>query len=276
MQWFDRNKFGELALFISRIVALSCFILCAGLSNLAYAGYGSGTKGFDIDADIFGSHNNLLPFKGYQDDLSASIFFSYDDGPLRPFVRSLTTNYYYVFPNMDSHVTDFRKAVGGGFDYHIADILRFRYIQEKVENRLAQTEYIQNSYGFIYNQYLEFSEFDMNNYLESFYIPRFSDNSADTFFRMQLLKPFYLSYDERASNTFYPFAQFKSKVNDDAIFGVYGSNASVGVGYKIYASTEGGGHGFSAVFEANSVFWQSKDFDGDWVQALAAIQWMIY
>lgn len=262
-------------MYILRIAALSCFILCTGLAQCVYAGYGSGKQGFGFDADIFGSHNNLMPFKGYQDDLSATLFFSYDDSRFRPFLRSLTTNYYYVFPDYDNHVTDYRTAHGFGFDYFLADYLRFRVIQEKIQNRLYDTKYVQHSYGFIYNQYLEFSQFDMNNYLESFYIPRFSENSADSFFRMQILKPFYLSYDDRASNSFYPFAQFKSKINDDAIFGVYGSNASVGIGYKIYVSTEGGGHGFSAVFEANSVFYQSKNFDGDWVQALAALQWLV-
>jgi hypothetical protein len=245
------------------------------MAQRVYAGYGGGGSGLGIDADIYGSHTNLMPFKGYQDDLSASIFLKYDDGPLRPFVRALTTNYYYVFPGFESHVTDYRTAYGFGLDYQIWDVLRIRLIQEKVHNRLADTEYTQNSYGIIYNQYLEFTDFDMNNYLESFYVPKFSTTTADTFFRLQILKPYYLSYDDSASNAVYPFLQVRSKVNDDAIFGVSGQNASVGLGYKIFVTTEGRQHSFSALFEANSIFYQSEKFEGDWVQALAALQWMI-
>jgi hypothetical protein len=244
------------------------------LPQCVFAGYGSGGEGIGIDADVFGSHVNLMPFKGYQDDLSATIFLKYNDGPVRPFVRALTTNYYYVFPGAETHVTDYRTAYGYGLDYHFWDVFRLRLIQEKVHNRLADNEYTQNSAGIIYNQYLEFTDFDMNNYLESFYIPHFSTTTADTFFRLQILKPYYLSYDENASNSVYPFLQVRSKVNDDAIFGVSGQNASVGLGYKIYVTTESR-QGFSALFEANSVFYQSDKFEGDWVQALAALQWMI-
>jgi hypothetical protein len=230
---------------------------------------------FSIGADLYGAHAHLMPLRGTSDDLSLTVYGRFKGAKLQPFARALGTNYYYLLPGAANYLTDYRTANGIGIDYNFYSFMRFRIIGERVRNRLSNTEYDQDSYGLIYNQYLEFTYFDMNNYAESFYIPRFSKGSADTFVRLQALKSYYLSYDEFASNTVYPFLQVKAKFNDDIIFGLSGQNASVGLGYKIFVQTKSKKNNFSALIEANSLFYQSKRFDGDWFQALAAIQWQI-
>jgi hypothetical protein len=95
----------------------------------------------------------------------------------------------------------------------------------------------------------------------------------DTFFRVQALKSFYLTRSNESSNTLFPFVEVKGKYNDDAVFGVSGENANLGAGYKYFRKYDSST--FAFVLEAHSVFYQSQNFNGDWVQGLAAIQWLI-
>ena len=250
------------------------FIFLTVVASLANA-HSRENDGLTVDSDVYASHTNLMPYRGYQDDLSATLYLRYGDNKLMPFVRALGTNFNYLAPPATNYISDFRTAYGIGLDYKLYDFLRFRIIEEQVHNKLANDTYKQDSYGIIYNQYLEFTFFDLNNYLETFYIPRFSIGSASTFVRIQAVRNYYLSYDSTASNAAYPFIQWKAKFNDDAIFGIPGQNASIGGGYKIYVTSDNKKINFSALIELHSIFYQSKDFEGDWVQSLAALQWMI-
>ncbi len=226
---------------------------------------------FNLKVDIYAAQASLMPYKGYQNDSSATVYLRYSDYQLQPFARYLLTNYYYQLSPSADYVSDRRTASGGGLDYQFNPFLRFRFIVESIKNKLSDTSYTQESYGIIYNQYLEFEHAELNNYLESFLIPRVASGKLDTFFKVQLLKSFYLNRSPSSSNAFYPFVQAKAKVNDDANFGVSGHNGSLGAGYRFYG-VNAQKDSFSLVLEGHSVFYQSKNFNGDWWQMLAALQ----
>lgn len=233
-------------------------------------------EGFNLRTDMYASYTHLMPYEGAQSDLSVTLYGEYNDNRLVPFVRGLLTNYHYKFPGAANYLDDNRSSAGLGVDFRILDSLRFRFIMESIHNDLANTTYGQDSYGFIYNQYIELPGFELNNYAESFYIPRVAKGSMDTFARVQVLKSYYFTRTPVSSHALYPFIQAKVKVNDDANFGLSGQNASVGAGYKFYAVNEVKSNSFSAVLEGHSVFYQSSDFNGEWFQVLAALQWLIY
>lgn len=232
----------------------------------------------NISADLYAVQANLMPYKGYQNDISTTVYAKYSDYRLMPIIRYLITNYYYlnelVPPNNTIYTSDRRTAVGAGLDYKFNDYLKFRYIVESIDNKLSKKSYTQESYGLIYNQYLEFKYVEFNNYLESFLIPRVSSKNLDTFFRIQALKTFYLNRTANSSNVIYPFVQTKVKVNDNVNFGVSGQNGSLGAGYRFYGVNDTK-DSFAFVLEAHSVFCQSKDLNGDWSQVLAALQMWI-
>lgn len=232
-------------------------------------------EGLNLRTDFYASYTHLMPYQGTQGDVSVTLYADYDDYRFVPFIRGLFTNYHYKLPSATNYLDDNRSSGGLGFDYRIFDSLRFRFIWESIHNDLADTTYSQDSYGFIYNQYIELTGFELNNYAESFYIPRVTKDSMDTFARVQALKSFYFERTPLFSHALYPFVQFKAKVNDDATFGLSGQNASVGAGYKFYSTNESLSNSFSATVEGHSVFYQSKDFNGDWFQVLGALQWVI-
>lgn len=245
------------------------------VTSLLY-GVCSHAQGFNLRTDLYASYTHLMQYEGTQADFSATLYGEYDDYRLVPFVRGLLINYHYRLPNTPAFLDDNRSSAGLGFDYRIFDSLRFRAVVESIHNDLADTTYVQDSYGFIYNQYIELPGFELNNYAESFYIPRVAKGSMDTFARLQVLKSFYLTRTLESSHALYPFVQAKAKINDDANFGLSGQNASVGAGYKFYGINEAKDNSFSAVVEGHSVFYQSSNFNGDWFQVLGALQWLIY
>ncbi len=155
------------------------------------------------------------------------------------------------------------------------DLFRFRAVVESIRDDLTSVTYTQDSYGLIYNQYADFSYFEINNYLESFYIPRVSKGTLDTFFKVQVLKSFYLNQTPEMSQGLFPFVEVKAKLNDDVNFGQTGHNGSAGLGYKFFGVTPGGSSNFSVVIEGSSIFYQSKNFNGDWFQSMVAVQWVI-
>lgn len=232
-------------------------------------------EGLKLMTDIYASHTHLMPYKGYQDDISGTLYFQYQDQRLVPFVRALSTNFYYQTADNTDFISDHRTSLGIGLDYKMFSYLKLRYIYESIHNKNSDTTSGQSGYGIIYNQYFDLAVFELNNYAESFYIPEVSTGSMDTFARLQALKSFYLLRSDRASHALYPFLQIKAKINDDANFGLSGQNASVGGGYKFYAHTTQTGGSFSAVIEGHSIIYQSEDFRGDWLQTFAALQWMI-
>lgn len=233
----------------------------------------SGEK-MNVSYDLYGVQTNLMPYDGYQNDLAPTAYFRFSDSNIIPFARYVVTNYYFLNstfpPGNRVWTTDRRAALGIGLDYRYNDYLKFRLIIESIDNK-GRANYTQDSYGVIYNQYLGFTHFDLNNYLESFFIPRVSSKSVDTFFKSQALKPFDLSRTLTESNVVYPFVQVKVKINDDNNFGVTGQNLSVGPGYKYY-SVNSQKDSFAVVVEAHSVLYQSKNFNGDWLQLMAAFQ----
>ena len=147
-------------------------------------------KGFNFTADFYGSHSSLMQFKGYQDDLSASLYLQFLPYRLVPFLRFLTSTYYYTPPGATESISDRRVAVGGGFDYRFTDWLRFRAMTEEINDKVAARTRQQESYGLIYNQYLQLGWLEMNNYAEAFYIPKLSDDKLDTFASVTLFHTF--------------------------------------------------------------------------------------
>ena len=232
------------------------------------------TTGLNLSTDLYGVQTYLMQHKGYQNDLSATLYFQLADYNLIPFFRHVLTHYYYLderVQGQQEYTSDRRMATGGGLDYKFNNYLRLRFNTESIDNKLNNTKYAQESYGLIYNQHLDFSQFELNNYLESFLIPRVSSNKFDTFLRIQAFKSFYFSKQLTFSNAIYPLLQVKAKFNDDSNFGISGQNASLGVGYKFYAKNSAD-DSFAFVLEAYSLFYQSKNFNGDWAQILAALQ----
>ncbi|MGZ3726457.1 MAG: hypothetical protein ACXWQQ_11685 [Pseudobdellovibrio sp.] len=233
------------------------------------------SDGFKLNTDFYAAHTDILPYKGYQDDISATFSLPYRNSKLVPIARALWSSYNYQVPPSTDHLNDQRTALGLGLDYKLTDYLWLRVLFENVHNKDAGDTYNQDSYGVIYNQYLDFHWFELNNYLEAFYIPRFSRETADTFLRVQALKSFDITRSSTTSNVVYPFVDFKAKFNDDEIFGVTGQNASVGAGYKFYNTNKLQTDSFAVVFEGHSIFYQSKNFNGDWFQAMVVLQWTI-
>lgn len=228
-----------------------------------------------VGVDFYGSQTNLMPYDGYQNDVISTIFGRRNGYKLVPLIRYVVTNYYFLnefeSPNNKIWNSDRRTAIGLGADYKFNDYLKFRFIVEAVKNKNSGTDYTQDSYGVIYNQFIQLKHFEVNNYLESFYIPRVASRSLDTFFKIQALKSHDLSRTATASNVIFPFIQTKVKVNDDSNFGVSGHNFSVGPGYRYY-TVNAQKDSFAFVLEIHAVIYQSKDFNGNWMQALAALQ----
>ena len=233
------------------------------------------TDKIHLSLDLYAVHSSLMPYKGTQSDASATLHLNFANSRLKPFLRAVMTNFNYkdesVLPNLQ--VNDERKAAGGGLDIDLNAYVKIRLLSEYIMNKNANTQYSQDSYGLIYNQYLSLGALDLNNYAEVFQIPRFSRETIDLFARFQLLKPFYISSSEESSNVLFPFLQYKLKENDNAIFGISGNQLSVGAGYKYFNKNIAGG---SAAFliEGHSVAYQSTNYNGDWLQVLAAIQYI--
>lgn len=252
---------------------------------------------FNISTDLYAVQTNMMQYKGYQNDLSATLYFKYEDYKLIPFLRHVLTNYYYLDERVRGtngtidYTSDRRRATGGGIDYQFNSYLRLRLITESIDNKLYRSHYTQESYGLIYNQYLNPGYIEFSNYLETFLIPRVSSNKLDTFLRIQAFKSFYFKSGLAFSNAIYPFVQVKAKFNDDANFGISGQNLSVGGGYKFYGtnnstpnsvgiknatlkngSVKSSEDCFAFMIEAHSLVYQSKDFNADWSQIMAVLQ----
>lgn len=227
-----------------------------------------------VSVDLYAVTSHLMPYKGTQSDLSATAYLKFGENVFRPFLRGVYTKYQYKNETaaVPVNIDDERRAAGGGLDINLNDYLRIRLLSEYITNKSANTQYSQESYGLIYNQYLSTGAFDINNYAEAFSIPRFSSSGFDAFVRIQLLKPFYFSTSEKHSNAIYPLLQYKTKVNDNAIFGVSGSQLSAGLGYKYYNKNWNSGT-LAFLAEAHSVAYQSINYNGEWAQMLVALQY---
>lgn len=228
----------------------------------------------EMSFNAYASHVNLMQYKGYQDDLIATFDFKLYNSKIHPFARASLNQFSYLPPGVSGdYISDQRISVGMGLDYFFTDVLRARLIIENINNKLSSTHYVQESYGLIYNQYFEFTHFQMNNYAEAFLIPRVSNKAIDTFARIQVLRTFYLHRTQTCFHALYPFAQFKTKFNDNSLFGVSGQSLSGGIGYKFYGTSGADqADNFSALGEVHSVAYRSRDFNGDWIQFMVAVQ----
>lgn len=229
----------------------------------------------NLSINTYASHSRLMPYKGYQNDLSVTAYIKFEDWRVSPFLKTSVTEYRYQLSEGAVDTTDHRYAFGGGLDYKIYNFLKARLIFESITNESNPSQYNQDSYGLIYNQYLEFSAFQYNGYAESFYIPRVSTQGMDTYLRLQILKGYDLYRADQSSHVIYPFLQLRAKENDNALFGITGSNFSGGLGYKFYTRSQHETNEISLLAEGHSVFYQSKKFNGDWLQALIVLQWII-
>jgi hypothetical protein len=228
-----------------------------------------------VGLDVYAAHSHLMPFKGYQTDMTLTAYLKIKDYRLKPFLRATGTDYKYQIIESTPFATDQRYAAGGGFDFQLFEPLKFRAVFDSIRTELSKSTYLQDSYGLIYNEYIDLSAVEFNGYIESFYIPRVSTKNVDSYIRLQLLKSYYLYRSENLSNALYPFVQFRAKDNDNALFGVTGNNFSAGLGYKFFANTESKINKFSFLIEGHSILNQRKNFNGDWGQALIALQWII-
>lgn len=231
-------------------------------------------ENMEIGVDFYASQTNLMPYDGNQNDFITTLYGRLQDSQFVPLLRYVVTNYYYLNRGMTNNriwSSEGRTAIGLGVDYKYNNYLKFRFILENINNKVPVTSYTQDSYGLIYNQYAEFELFELNSYLESFFIPRVSRKTVDTFIKVQALKSYYISCSAMASNVMFPFAQVKIKVNDDNNFGLSGRNLSVGPGYRYY-TVNSNKDSFAFVAEIHSVLYQSKDLNGDWMQMQAAMQ----
>lgn len=254
--------------------SIICFLAFVIFSFKAVAD-SSGSDKIYFSGNLYGTHVNLMPYKGYQDDLSFTAALKFSEAPISLFTRYLSTNYYYLNDTLISntnYTSDQRTALGLGLDIKVNDIITFRVISEQIKNKLANESFSQISYGIIYNQFMDLKLFEMSNYLESFYIPRIS-TTIDTYLKIQALKSYYLQQSSKSSNAIYPTVQIKAKYNDDSRFGISGQNLSFGGGYKYFSRYDKSN--FSILVEGHSVVYQSRDFNGDWLQLFAAIQWLI-
>ena len=228
-----------------------------------------------VSVDVYAVTSHLMPYKGTQSDLSATLYLKFRESSFRPFLRGVYTKYQYKNETAAVPVTvdDERKAAGGGIDIILNDYFKIRLLSEYIMNKTASTQYSQESYGLIYNQYLNLGNtLNLSNYAEAFSIPRFSSQTIDLFARFQLLKPFSFASAEDYSNAIYPFLQYKVKSNDNAVFGVSGNQFSVGLGYKYYNKNWAAGT-LAFLAEAHSVAYQSTDYNGEWAQMLVALQY---
>ncbi|MEQ1723375.1 MAG: hypothetical protein ABL930_09385, partial [Pseudobdellovibrio sp.] len=122
---------------IYKLILFVIFLRC----NSIYA------QEMNLRSDIYASHTNLMSYKGYQQDLSATIYLEYDKYRFVPFIRGLIIKYHYQVPTMPDFQDDTRTSAGIGFDYRIFDSLRFRFVLENIHNELSNTTYGQDSYG---------------------------------------------------------------------------------------------------------------------------------
>lgn len=227
-------------------------------------------QGLHLSADVYASYDHIMQYRGQVNDVAATLYVQHNDFFIKPFIRASASQY-----NFSSGVafTDYsRSSLGIGLDLIINKYLRLRLLDEQVYNGLTGTSYNQDSYGIIYNQYIAFEYIEFNNYLESFLIPRISSNKMDTYVRVQALKSFYLLADLNYSHVVYPFAQLKAKFNDDQNFGLSGNSVSTGIGYKYFKKINDK-NTLAFLLEGHSLVYQSRDFNGDWMQIFAAIQY---
>lgn len=228
-----------------------------------------------FDADIYAAHENMASHKGYQDDISSTFHLKYPDFSLAPFIRFSTSHYYYLnedIPGTTAYATEHRSAAGVGLDYYVKPYLRLRYIYDNKTDNLKSITSQQESYIIIYNQYLEFENFHLNNYGEAAIIPRLSTKKFNSFLRSQVLKQFDINRTKDHSNVIYPFLQIKIKDNEEELFGASGNHASVGLGFKNYTRLDGR-NTLAFLLQAHSLLYQTSKFNGDWMQILAVIQY---
>lgn len=225
--------------------------------------------GLHLSADIYASHSSLMQYHGRQNDLLGTFHLGYSDFFIKPFLRASYTGYDF---SGDTTIADYnRSSVGVGLDAFVLPYLRLRLLTESVTSSDTNRTYQQDSYGVIYNQYLDVGFVELSNYLESFYIPRISSEKIDTYLRVQVLKSFFLQSSEKQSHALFPFVQYKAKYNDEANFGLSGHVISAGGGYKFFSKR--GLHNVAFVVEGHSVLNQSRNFDGDWLQVFGAFQY---
>lgn len=252
-----------------------CQILILFLSlAVAHAHADDAVSQLHLGGDIYAVHTHLLPYKGTEDALAGTLYLHLGDSRLVPFVRGTYSSYYYLIQTggNTAYTSDNRSGLGIGLDFNLTSYLRIRAVEETIHNGLSGQTYDQFSYGLIYNQYIGLGFFDLNNYAEAFVIPRINTGEVDTFARVQALIPFVIMQNGSSSHTLYPFIQAKAKINDNDLFGVSGYNASAGAGYKWVKSFENKGQ-MAFLLEGHSLFYQSKEINGDWNQILATLQY---
>ena len=260
---------------------LKFIITSFAMLTLSFSSYAQSAdpqnKGARLAVDLYAVHANIMPYKGYSNDLMATVHLKYNDWKLRPFVRYVYTDYHFLNtlpPGNTTYTDDTRKAGGIGLDYFFTDYFRARFIYEAIDFKLSNQNVNQESLGLIYNQMISLGSFVLNNYAEAFYIPRLSNDNFDNFLRVQALVPFDIYSDKlEFSNTLYPFAQVKIRANDNYVFGLSGSNMSLGLGYKFYDVLSNVSN-FSLLLEGHAVVYQSSNLNGDWAQALLALQYL--
>lgn len=210
---------------------------------------------------LYSSQSHILQHSGTQQEATATLWYKQSDFKLQPFLRSSW-----------SHGTglELRHGIGLGADYLLHDTLRLRAQYELLQSDL--TGYSKrDSYGLIYNDYLDLKYFELNMYIETFYMPLISKQSLDSFFKIQAIKGFYFLRETNYTQSLYTFAQVKAKENDERNFGLSGQQLSAGVGYKYFNVNSS--HKFSFLVEAAFLAYQSKNFSGDWLQIFAALQY---
>ncbi len=248
------------------------------LLTLALAGVNAraddGESQLYLSGDVYAVRTHLMPYKGTEDGIAGTLYLHFSDALLVPFLRGTYSSYFYLNEAGGNKVftSDKRSGLGLGVDYNLTNYLRIRFVEETVVNGVTGQSFDQFSYGVIYNHYIGLGFIDLNNYAEAFVIPRVSTRAVDTFARIQALIPFVVAQTGSASHRVYPFVQGKAKLNDNNLFGVTGQNASSGLGYKWVQNFEGMGQ-MAFLFEGHALLYQSKNFNGDWNQILATLQY---
>lgn len=229
-----------------------------------------------LDLDLYATRSHLLPYKGIQNEVSATAYWNYSDSIL-PFIKTVYSQYDYTQESTASAVSntinDSRTSAGIGIDLKIINSIKLRYSADYIKNKVSTKSYTQESFGVIYNQYISYADLDLNNYAESFYIPAINKNQLDSFFRFQALKNYYFSQTKTDSNSVYPFLQIKGKINDDNQFGISGTNGSLGIGFKYYNQLNSDSS-IAVLAEAHTLIFQTKNLNSDWNQAFLAIQYL--
>lgn len=243
--------------------------------------FSSGAHAFDYDelkfsADVYGAHTHLVTYKGYQDDINVAFRLKYPDFRLQPFVRYSDSHYYFLnesIPGNTDYSTEYRTSLGAGLDlFLIMPYLRIRYIAENITNKITDTKSDREAYILIYNQYIDLEAFQLNNYLESSVVPKLSTEKLNTYFRIQALKTIDLSRTVDSSNVIFPFIQVKARDNEELLFGASGNQGSVGLGFKNYTRISSKSN-IAFLLEANTLLYQSREFNADWNQLLAVVQY---